>query len=59
MRVTKTVEETKEVNEKGEEVGEKAKDFPNCKMLNLTPPPPFAIAHLRGVVERTIQRIKS
>ena len=55
MRVTKTVEETKEVNEKGEEVGEKAKDFPNCKMLNLTPPPPFAIARLRGVVERTIQ----
>ena len=49
-----------EVNEKGEEVGEKAKDFPNYIDVEFDPPPPpFVIARLRGVVERTIQQIKN
>lgn len=53
VRVTKTAEETKDVDEKGKEFGEKAS---NSKLPNVI----FdkGIARLRSVVERTIGKIK-
>ena len=53
-RVTKTAEETKDVDEEGKERGKKAK---KAKLEGVE----FdaGVARLRGVVERTIRRIKS